>query len=74
MRRFARFLLWAALTFTGLCLALTTVYFVRGSLELFPTAEQTAKIRVVTGAIFLALLAIGALIALNLRSLPPTKP
>lgn len=53
--RLARVALWLALTTVGLLFVLAVLYFARGSLEEFPTAEQTDKVRTVTavGAILL---------------------
>ena len=40
----------------GVVLAVDLLYFAIGSLEMFPTAEQQEKVRIVTGAIALLLL------------------
>jgi hypothetical protein len=57
----ARFLVWLALVAVGLVLVLDVLYFVRGSLDMFPTAEQQNEVRVVTGVLgtLLALVALG---------------
>jgi hypothetical protein len=55
----------------GVVLAIDVLYFATGSLEMFPTAEQQEKVRIVTGAIAVLLLcAEGRLWAL-LRSMRP---
>lgn len=46
-----RLLAGLAMVAVGLLLLLDVAYFARGSLELFPTAEQEDKVRRVTGAI-----------------------
>jgi hypothetical protein len=53
--------IWLALIAVGLVLVLDVLYFVRGSLELYPTAEQQDKVRSVTGVMgtLLALVALG---------------
>jgi hypothetical protein len=48
LTRLAQFVLWLAIGVVGLLLLLAVAYFARGSLEQFPTAEQVAKVRVVT--------------------------
>ena len=49
--RLAALLVGLAMVVVGLLLLLDVAYFVRGSLEWFPTDEQQDKIRRVTGAI-----------------------
>jgi hypothetical protein len=55
----------------GLLLLLDVVYFVRGSLEEFPTAEQQEKIRTVTGVIGASLLVVEIALWRLLRYLRP---
>ena len=60
-RQLARSAIWMAMTIVGLLLAFAIAYFLRGSLEEFPTAEDEAKVRTVTGvlAAILAIVEIG---------------
>jgi hypothetical protein len=59
----------------GVVLAIDLLYFVNGSLEMFPTAEQQEKIRTVTGAIAVLLLSVEAgLWALLRRTRPRAAP
>jgi hypothetical protein len=53
--RLARAGLWLALGIVGFLFVLAVLYFVRGSLEEFPTAEKTSAIRWVSamGAVLL---------------------
>ncbi|HEY0152171.1 MAG TPA: hypothetical protein VGB92_09245 [Longimicrobium sp.] len=51
----------------GLLLAIDLLYLVNGSLEMFPTAEQQDKIRVVTSAIAVLLLLVEAALWALLR-------
>ena len=50
--------LGAAMAVVGVVLGLTVLYFVRGSLEMFPTDEDHAKVRLVMGVISAILIAI----------------
>lgn len=56
--RLGRLVVILAMVAVGLLLALAVLYFARGSLEEFPTAEQQDKIRTVMGASALLLAAI----------------
>lgn len=47
--RLGRVALWVTLAIVGLLLLLFVLYFARGSLEQFPTTEQTNKVRTVAG-------------------------
>lgn len=51
IRRFARYGVVLAMIAVGLLLCLDVAYFLRGSLEEFPTDEQQDKVRRVTAAI-----------------------
>lgn len=51
----------------GVLLAIDVLYFVNGSLEMFPTAEQQEKIRIVTGTIAVLLLSVEAALWALLR-------
>ena len=59
--RMARLAILVAMSAIGLLLALAIAYFFRGSLEEFPTEEQTAKVRYVTAvlAVVLTLIEVG---------------
>ena len=63
----ARALGWTAFAVVGILLALDLLYFARGSLELFPTAEDERKVRLVTGLLALVLGGIGVLLWKHLR-------
>ena len=65
--RLARFAILAAMLVSGLLLAVAVAYFVHGSLEEFPTAEQQGKIRVVMAVMAAGLLAIEGGLLLVLR-------
>ena len=54
----ARTAIRLAMVVVGVALAVDVVYFFTGSLEMFPTAEQQAKARTVTGAIAVLLVAV----------------
>ena len=56
-RRLLRAVVLLAMVVVGLLLCLDVAYFVRGSLETFPTDEQTDKVRVVTAVLAAVLLA-----------------
>lgn len=56
--RGARSLLWIAFIVGGVVLLADLAYFVRGSLEMFPTPEDHAKVRTVAVAIAIPLAAI----------------
>jgi len=63
--RLAQLALWVALAAIGVLFVLALLYFARGSLEEFPTAEDTDKVRLVTGVGAVLLLGIElALVAL----------
>jgi hypothetical protein len=59
------------MTIVGLFLFLAIAYFLRGSLEEFPTEEQEAKIRTVTGVIAAVLILIEIGLWSLLRGLRP---
>ena len=61
-RQLARFALVVAMIVVGLMLCLDVVYFVRGSLEEFPTDEQQEKVRVVTAMLAVLLVAAEAVL------------
>jgi hypothetical protein len=65
--RLARFAILAAMTVGALLLAVTWAYFVHGSLEEFPPAEQQEKIRVVMAVIASGLVALEVGLFLALR-------
>ena len=48
LRSLTRLAIVGAMIVVGVLLAVTVAYRLRGSLEWFPTAEQEAKVRVVT--------------------------
>ena len=54
---------------TGAILCISVVYFLRGSLEMFPTEEDHAKIRVVMGATTAILIAVELALWFLLRHL-----
>jgi hypothetical protein len=54
-RRLVTYAVGLGMVVTGLLLLLAVLYFARGSLEEFPTAEQQDKVRTVTGAAALLL-------------------
>ena len=53
--RLVQLALWLALAVVGILFILAVLYFAHGSLEEFPTAEDTSKVRTVAGvgAVFL---------------------
>lgn len=56
-RRLARSVVLLAMILVGVLLCLDVVYFAHGSLEEFPTGEQTGKARVVTAVLAAVLVA-----------------
>jgi hypothetical protein len=64
-----RYAAWLALAVVGLLLALDLAYFMRGSLELYPTEDDHEKVRLVTGMIAVVLTAMVAGLALLLQHL-----
>ena len=73
LRTIARSLLRLAMVAVGLVLALDLLYFVRGSLESFPTAEQQEKVRVVAGTIAALLVIVELVLWWVLRRLGTTR-
>ncbi|HEX8430928.1 MAG TPA: hypothetical protein VF625_06550 [Longimicrobium sp.] len=73
LTRLLRPALWLALLAVGLVLAADLAYLAHGSLELFPTDEQQATIRQVTGVIAVLLAAVEVGLWLLLRRLGPTR-
>ena len=69
-----RLALWAAVTAVSAALLLVVAYFVKGSLELFPTDEQRGKVRVVTGCLAAILIAIEIGLWALLRRRGPRRP
>ena len=65
--RFTRLALWLALAVVGLLFILAVLYFARGSLEEFPTAEDTSKVRTVAGVGAVLLLAVELALVVFLR-------
>ena len=74
-RDVARYAIRLAIVLVGVVLAVDVVYFLVGSQEMFPTAEQQAKVRTVTGAIAVLLVAIEVVLWLLLRRIgaPPRR-
>ena len=68
-RRLARFVVLLAVIVVGLLLCLDVAYFVRGSLEWYPTDEQTETVRVVTAVLAAVLIASELVLWLVLRYL-----
>lgn len=62
-----------ALVVVGLLLGLDLAYFVNGSIEMYPTAEDHEKVRLVTGMIAVVLTAIGVGLAPLLQHLRRTR-
>ena len=65
--RLAQLLLWLALVTVGFLIAAALLYFARGSLEEFPTAEDTSKVRTVTGVGAALLLGLEVALMIGLR-------
>jgi hypothetical protein len=65
----ARYAVVLMMIVVGLVLALDVAYFVHGSLEEFPTAEDHEKVRVATGFIAAVLIAAKAMLWFVLRRL-----
>ena len=55
-RRFARIIVVLAMVVVGFLLCIDLLYFARGSLEEFPTDEDTGKMRLVTAVVAVVLL------------------
>jgi hypothetical protein len=68
-RRLAVIALSVAMIGTGIVLCLTVLYFLRGSLEMFPTDEDHAKVRLVMGVIAAILIAVELALWFLLRRL-----
>jgi len=68
-----RLTLWLAMIAVGVVLAAHVAYFVHGSLELFPTDEQQATVRQVTGTIAVLLAAVEYGLWSILRRLGPAR-
>lgn len=65
--RLARYALWLAAAAVGILFLLTVLYFARGSLEEFPTAEDTSKVRTVAGVGSVVLLGVELALVVLLR-------
>jgi predicted membrane protein len=65
--RLTRIAILAAMIVGGLLLAVTVAYFLRGSLEEFPTAERQETVHVVTAVIAGGLCALEVALLLALR-------
>lgn len=70
-----RYALWAMMVAVGVLFALTVAYLVRGSLEMFPTAEQQENVRIVAGfaALLLAAVEVGLWRVLRSRRVSRTR-
>src|SRR5688500_15054771 len=68
-RRLLRITILLSMVVVGILLCLDLAYLMRGSLEQFPTAEQEDKVRWVTAAIAMLLLAVEVVLWLAYRRL-----
>jgi hypothetical protein len=74
-RTIARYAILLAMVVVGLLLCLDVLYFIRGSLEEFPTDEQMDKVRTVTAviAVVLAVAEIGLWALFRHASATPSR-
>ncbi len=74
LRRIVRLAIWLAMIVVGLVLIVDVLYFVHGSLEMFPTEERQVSLRLMTGIFAVLLLSVEVGLWVLLRRLGSTSP